>query len=78
MASEQAEEDPTSKNLLAQLSGTRYACSSLTPLASRPANFVYRGVLATPLTTQDGDVASSVIIKYCTDPVDVARSVINL
>ncbi|KAF3017071.1 hypothetical protein E8E14_006232 [Neopestalotiopsis sp. 37M] len=66
MASPQNNEDNV---VLQRLSQTRYACSSLSTLATRPANFVYRGVLIEPLPAKDGSAATSVIVKHSTDPV---------
>ncbi|KAE9371768.1 hypothetical protein N431DRAFT_410770 [Stipitochalara longipes BDJ] len=65
---EPAEEDTIATQLLQQLSGTLYACSSLSPpLSSRPGNFVYRGILAQPIPTQGGATAKSIIIKHYTE-----------
>lgn len=67
---EPAREDAIPTKLLQQLSRTPYACSSLSPpLSSRPGNFVYRGILAQPIRTQDGATAKSIIIKHSTDSV---------
>lgn len=55
--------------VLHRLSQTHYACSSLSKLATRPANFVYRGVLIKSFVTQDGATATTVIIKHSTDSV---------
>jgi hypothetical protein len=67
---ELAEEDAISMQLLQQLSRTQYVCSSLSsPLSSRPGNFVYRGILAQPIRTQDGATVQSIIIKHSTDSV---------
>ena len=65
---EPAGEDAIPTKLLQQLSRTPYACSSLLPpLSTRPGNFVYRGILAEPIHTQDGATAKSIIIKHYTD-----------
>ncbi|KIN08845.1 hypothetical protein OIDMADRAFT_111115 [Oidiodendron maius Zn] len=65
---EPAGEDAIPTKLLQQLSQTPYACSSpLLPLSTRPGNFVYRGILAEPIRTQDGATAKSIIIKHYTD-----------
>ena len=62
------QEDTIPKYLLQQLSRTLYACSSLSPpLNCRDGNFVYRGILAQPIVTQDGATIKSVIIKHSTD-----------
>ncbi|KAH8591097.1 kinase-like domain-containing protein [Bisporella sp. PMI_857] len=65
-----AEEDAIPTQLLQQLSRTPYACSSLSPpLSCRLGNFVYRGILAQPIRTEDGATAKSIIIKHSTDSV---------
>ncbi|KAL4804817.1 kinase-like domain-containing protein [Aspergillus unguis] len=46
-----------------ELSITSFACSSLTRLSGGTANFVYRGVLSTPLA----DGTSTVIVKHAED-----------
>lgn len=56
--------------VLHRLSQTEYACSSLSKLATRPANFVYRGVLTKPMLIQGGATATTVIIKHSTDSVN--------
>ncbi|KAH6658913.1 kinase-like domain-containing protein [Truncatella angustata] len=66
-ALEPTEEDLIFKRVLQRLSKTPYACSSLSQLSTRPANFVFRGVLAQPIHTQDG-AAGTIIIKHSTDP----------
>lgn len=67
MTSLHKDEDDVVLHLLSQ---TRYACSSLSTLATRPANFVYRGVLIEPLAAKDGSAAvTSVIVKHSTDSV---------
>ena len=72
----QGQEGPMSAHVLQQLSGTPYACSSLSQLSSRPGNLVYRGILTRPLNIKSEEAASrSVIIKYSTT-LDVLRSVI--
>ncbi|KAH8898608.1 hypothetical protein GQ53DRAFT_710494 [Thozetella sp. PMI_491] len=65
---QQVDEDAIPAKALELLSQTTYACSSISePLATRPGNYVYRGILSQPLTGQDGVVATSVIIKYSID-----------
>lgn len=66
---QQETKDVVSAKVLKQLSNTRYACSSLEQLSTRPGNFVYRGVLSQPFTTQDGTVATRIIIKHSTETV---------
>ncbi|KAL4926625.1 uncharacterized protein BDV17DRAFT_269181 [Aspergillus undulatus] len=46
-----------------ELSGTLYACTSLTQLSGGTANFVYRGVLSQPLP----DGTTTVIVKHAED-----------
>lgn len=55
--------------VLHRLSQTHYACSSLSKLATRPANFVYRGVLTKSCLTDNGTTATTVIIKHSIDSV---------
>ncbi|KKP00485.1 hypothetical protein THAR02_07398 [Trichoderma harzianum] len=66
MTMEDGDAHATSKHVLHQLSGTVYACSSLSPLSSRPGNFVYRGVLLHPLCAKDKAPVRTVIIKHYT------------
>ncbi|QYS97796.1 Phosphotransferase enzyme family protein [Trichoderma simmonsii] len=66
MTTEDGDADTASKHVLQQLSDTVYACSSLSPLSSRPGNFVYRGVLVHPLSAKDEAPVRTVIIKHCT------------
>lgn len=68
---QETEQDAISEQVLQQLSQTAYACSSLHQLSSRPGNFVYRGILVQPFTTQDEDTATSIIIKHSTNPVAI-------
>jgi hypothetical protein len=83
---DQVEEDAIAARVLQELSETPYACSSLTQLTGGTANFVYRGILARPLTAQDGSTVKSVIIKHSTDfvainrdfPLDVTRCVVMM
>ncbi|PMD41903.1 hypothetical protein L207DRAFT_511661 [Hyaloscypha variabilis F] len=80
---QQAENDAMPVQILQQLSQTPYACTSVTQQSTRPGNFVYRGVLAQPLTLQNGGRASSIIIKHSTDlaatyrdsPLDIKRCI---
>ncbi|KAI0163698.1 kinase-like domain-containing protein [Pestalotiopsis sp. NC0098] len=64
-SSDKNEEDVVLQRLLQ----TQYACSSLSKLATRPANFVYRGILTKSFLTRDGATATTVIIKHSTDSV---------
>lgn len=66
MTTEDGDADAASKHVLQQLSDTVYACSSLSPLSSRPGNFVYRGVLVHPLSAKDEAPVGTIIIKHCT------------
>ncbi|KAL7904943.1 kinase-like domain-containing protein [Trichoderma velutinum] len=66
MATEDGDADAASKHVLQRLSDTVYACSSLSPLSSRPGNFVYRGILIHPLSAKDEAPVRTVIIKHCT------------
>lgn len=61
MAQEE-EEDTVSSRVQQQLLSTPYACSLLSRLPTRPANFVYRGIL-TRSVHNGNDTASSIIIK---------------
>lgn len=80
-APNQAEEDAISASILQELSGTQYACPSITQLTGGSANFVYRGTLSQPLGAPSS--AKTVIIKHSTDfvainkdfPLDVTRCV---
>lgn len=83
----QAEKEELFAQLLQDLSQTPYACSSLAQLSGGTANFVFRGILAQPISSQDGTGASkTVIIKHSMEFVsgnrnfllDVSRSVIHL
>lgn len=66
MTTEDGDADAASKHVMQQLSDTVYACSSLSPLSSRPGNFVYRGVLVRPLPAKDEAPMQTVIIKHST------------
>jgi hypothetical protein len=66
-ALEPAEEEAIATKVVELLSRTPYACSSLSQLSTRPGNFVYRGVLAQPSRSADGNLAESVIIKHSTN-----------
>lgn len=68
--------DKFSEEILDELRGTKYACSSLTALSGGNANFIFRGVLQKPLedgTTEvaikhgQGYVASNPDFKITTD-----------
>ncbi|KAK1827826.1 kinase-like domain-containing protein [Podospora conica] len=52
--------DKFSHEILDELRGTKYACSSLTPLSGGNANFIFKGVLEKPL--EDG--TTEVAIKH--------------
>ena len=68
-APEQVDLDSISKQILQQLGGTPYACSSLLPLASRPGNYVYRGILLQPFPPEDGNAGRSIIIKLSAESI---------
>ncbi|KAK3903215.1 kinase-like domain-containing protein [Staphylotrichum tortipilum] len=46
-----------SEEILKEMSGTEYACSSLEPLSGGYLNFVFRGILITPLSDGTQEVA---------------------
>lgn len=64
---DRAVDDTVPTALLQQLLRSPYACSSLSPLSSRPGNFVYRGILARPIPAQDDTAAKSIIVKHYAD-----------
>ncbi|KAL6690900.1 kinase-like domain-containing protein [Trichoderma pleuroticola] len=66
MTAEDGDADVAFKHVLQQLSDTVYACSSLSPLSSRPGNSVYRGALIRPLPAKDEAPVRTVIIKHST------------
>jgi len=74
---DQAEKDQLSAQILQELSQTRYACSSLTPLSGGTANFVFRGILTQPfsLPQEDGipTTTESVVVKHTTAFASVNR-----
>ena len=45
------------EEVLGELSGTDYACSSLKPLSGGTANFIFKGTLTTPLPDGTKEVA---------------------
>ncbi|KAL4898386.1 kinase-like domain-containing protein [Aspergillus ambiguus] len=55
--------DDIQRSVVADLSSTPYACSSIHPLSGGTANFVYRGVLSAPLA----DGTRTVVIKHTED-----------
>jgi hypothetical protein len=71
-----------SSQIRGHLKGSQYECSSLTLLGGGSANFVYRGVLVTPIPSG----AETVIVKHTTGflavsrdfKIDVSRCVRNL
>ncbi|KAI0853629.1 kinase-like domain-containing protein [Daldinia vernicosa] len=71
----QAEKDALISKVLGQLSGTPYACSSLTHLTNGTTNFVFRGKLAHPIRADGGDqsTTTTVIIKHSTEFVAVSK-----
>lgn len=52
--------DAFASRILTELEGTRYACSSLTPLSGGTANFIYKAELQEPL--EDG--TAEVVVKH--------------
>ncbi|KAK4452659.1 kinase-like domain-containing protein [Podospora aff. communis PSN243] len=58
-----------SARIRGHLAGSQYECSSLTLLGGGSANFVYRGVLVTPLPSG----AETVIVKHTTGFLAVSR-----
>ncbi|KAL5360180.1 phosphotransferase enzyme family protein [Aspergillus floccosus] len=58
------------QSVLASLTGTPYACSSLHQLSGGTANFVYRGILSKPLP----DGTTTVVIKHTEDFVASNRA----
>ena len=67
--------DAVVAKLLEYLSKTPYACTSLEQLSTRPANYVFRGKLAQPITEEDATTSSTVIVKHTTERVDPRRHV---
>lgn len=84
----QAEKDNHLARVLQHLSQTPYACSSLTQLSGGSVNFVFRGLLVSPLlptpSTTAATSSQTIIVKFSTDflalnrdfPLDVSRCVI--
>ncbi|KAI1644676.1 kinase-like domain-containing protein [Daldinia loculata] len=80
----QAEKDALVSKVLGELSGTPYACSSLTHLTNGTTNFVFRGKLTHPIRADGGDqsTTTTVIIKHSTEfaavnkdfPLDPSRA----
>ena len=68
---DEAELESLSMQLLQQLQGSEYECSSLTLLSGGSTNFVYRGTLATPCPTLAGN---TVIVKHTKDFLAVGRT----
>lgn len=81
----QEEKDAIFSKVLQGLSGTPYACSSLTQLTNGTTNFVFRGELVKPIPTDNGSgsTATTVIIKHSAEfaalnkdlPIDASRVV---
>ena len=65
------------------LSGTEFACSSMFRILGGTANFIYYGIIITPVKLPDGDIVTQVIVKKAMDfaavnrnfPLDLSRSV---
>ncbi|KAK0703079.1 kinase-like domain-containing protein [Lasiosphaeria miniovina] len=85
----QTKEDDISSLILASLSLTRYACSSLTQLSGGSINFLFRGTLLDALASVEDagghaltETSETVILKYSTAflsvnpdfPIDISRS----
>lgn len=70
----QEEKDALVSRVTQELSGTPYACSSLTQLTNGTTNFVFRGELVKPIPADNGEsgsgsgsTATTVIIKHSTE-----------
>ncbi len=79
----QAEKDALTSQILQDLAGTPYACSSLTKLTNGTTNFVSRGLLNQPLHDGTALTTKSIIVKHSTNfaavnqdfPLDISRCV---
>jgi len=80
---DQTETDALTARILQKLAQTRYACLSLTLLSGGSANFIFRGLLATPLSEERSYTKTTVFVKHYADflacsrdfKIDVSRCV---
>lgn len=88
----QLELDTLTTRIAEHLSETKYACSTLTRLTNGTTNFVFRGTLTRPVSSQfpsddnlQGHPIETVIIKHTANfaalnkdlPIDISRCVPN-
>ena len=68
-----------SSQILEELAGTPYACSSLEQLAGGTANYTFKGTLTTPLVDATSEIAIKNSKPYSASsnsfPLDISRSV---
>ncbi len=70
MALQQAEKDLFGIQIMQELSQTPYACSSLTVMHGGTANFLFRGVLASPLPNG----TKTIVLKHSKEFISANRN----